>query len=273
MSSWFLFELWSTEVYLGIGLIDPLQELGLAIRPLGPSTTTLPAVVVGPVVVPAPTSRNFQFVNVTKASGTKDKTAKKLVRSYTTKRHWQLQRQEDLALARRRDPNFSPASFGQLIGETCTCPFTQVVDSTALNYPPPNLTQSQRRPDIPLTTPTASNNIEASFNLPPSIASSIGPVCSFCGRSVSPNRFAPRNLPPLSIMRVGNSDPFNTFPVETQPHMHELIDHCMYPSLVVIFNRLCRLNPKANVDINLVQMVLFWALCFFQLILVEHLTR
>jgi hypothetical protein len=179
------------------------------------------------VVDHSPTSRNFQFVNATKASGTKDKTAQKLVRSYVTKRYWQLQREEDTALTRRQDPQFLPASFRQVFGERCTCPLSQAVDTTTLNERP-NFSQLQRISDIPIAVLTASNNIESSPQLSVVTSSSTGLLCSFCGRSVSPGRSDPRHLPPLQIMRVGNSDPFSSFPIETQTHMHELIDHCEY---------------------------------------------
>jgi hypothetical protein len=193
--------------------------------------------VVSPVVTHAPPSRNFHFVNVTKASGTRDKTAQKLVRSYAARRQWQHQRKEDVNLFRT-----------QLISDRCTCPFTQVVNTTVLNGSS-NLTQLQRRSDLPLAVPNTSDNTELSLHLPLTTASPTEPLCSFCGRAVSISRVAPKNLPPLPIMRVGNSDPFSSFPVETQPHMHEIIDHCMYYSPIESFDRLYDLSTVANLDL------------------------
>lgn len=36
---------------------------------------------------------------------------------------------------------------------------------------------------------------------------------------------------PATVLGAGRVDPFEVYPVEAQPYMHDLLDHCMYHSL------------------------------------------
>lgn len=39
---------------------------------------------------------------------------------------------------------------------------------------------------------------------------------------------------PATVLGAGSVDPFAVYPLEAQPYMHDLLDHCMYHSLTVL---------------------------------------
>lgn len=50
-----------------------------------------------------------------------------------------------------------------------------------------------------------------------------------------------RHNHPVTVLGAGRVDPFGVYPVEAQPYMHDLLDHCMYGSLTVLLGSFYKL--------------------------------
>ena len=160
---------------------------------------------------------NLHFVNLSKPNGGKDEETRRAVRTHVMQQYIQKKRlREKRGTARK-------TLFEKVPQLPCTCPNNNQV--------------------VPLASGTSSSW--------PTIDFSICPKCdgrrwaildTGSGRSgscyLAPQqvmaRYSHRGRRwedhPVTLLGAGRVDPFGVYPVEAQPYMHDLLDHCMYRS-------------------------------------------
>lgn len=163
------------------------------------------------------TQSNLHFVNLSKPNEGKDEETRRAVRTHVMQQYIQKKRQREKRRSGRKTP---PEGAPQL---RCTCPSSPVVAQTfgtSSGWPENNFgicpTCKGRRWAM---TDTGSDR---------SGGRSSAQQQAVVRYSSKERR---RKEHPVTILGAGRVDPFGMFPVEAQPYMHDLLDHCRFHSL------------------------------------------
>ncbi len=162
---------------------------------------------------------NLHFVNLSKPNEGKDEETRRAVRTHVMQQYIQKKR-----LREKRRERQTP--FERTPRLRCKCPTIQAVPQafdTSSNWQTRDIgicpTCCGRRWSM---TDTGSDHSSGSILADQQAVT----------RYSSQERW--RMDHPATVLGAGRVDPFAVYPVEAQPYMHDLLDHCMYQSLTVL---------------------------------------
>lgn len=165
----------------------------------------------------SPSHSNLHFVNVSKPNGGKDEETRRAVRTHVMQQYIQKRR-----LQEKRRASHTPLERAAQL--PCVCLTTKAV-------PQPFGTSSGRHKSGFGICPECRGRRWAITN-----TGRDGSDGGILAQEQAVNRFSSRGPPdhPATLLGAGRVDPFGVYPVEAQPYMHDLLDHCMCCSLTAL---------------------------------------
>ncbi len=172
------------------------------------------------------THSTLHFVNLSTPTEGKDEETRKAVRTHVMQQYIQKKR---LRETRRVAKKPSSKRVAQL---QCTCarPFSTSSNGFGNN---PSVCPTCHGRQRPVAEPALDGGDGRRFGLQQAVT-----------RSTAHRRR--HTIHPATILGAGRVDPFGIYPVEVQPYMHDLLDHCEYHLLRVCGHSSTAPSEQAN---------------------------